>query len=167
MKTVDLIAHRGESVDAPENTLAAFRLAWERGAVGIEGDFRLNADGEIVCMHDGNARRTTGVDLEISTATSAEVAALDAGLLKGEQWKGEGVPTLRQVLGTIPRHGRILLEIKDRPHLVPVLKRELEASVAPQIEQAERVEQRRPGPASRTGLPVRYDVVRTGMTTWT
>jgi glycerophosphoryl diester phosphodiesterase len=128
VKTVDLIAHRGESVDAPENTLAAFRLAWERGAAGIEGDFRLNADGEIVCMHDDNARRTAGVDLEIAAATGAEVAALDAGMLKGEQWKGEGVPTLQQVLGTIPAHGRILLEIKDRPRLVPVLKRDLEGS---------------------------------------
>jgi hypothetical protein len=46
LKTIDLIAHHGESADAPENTLAAFRLAWERGAVGIEGDYRLNADGE-------------------------------------------------------------------------------------------------------------------------
>jgi hypothetical protein len=46
-------------------------------------------------------------------------------------------------------------------------ERELEAGVSPQVEQAERVEQRRPGPASRPGLPVRYDVVRTGMTTWT
>lgn len=128
MKTVDLIAHRGESIDAPENTLAAFRLAWERGAVGIEGDFRLNGDGEIVCMHDANARRTTGVDLEISEATSAQIAELDAGSLKGEQWRGEGVPTLRQVLDTIPASGRLLLEIKDGPRLVPVLKRDLEAS---------------------------------------
>jgi len=132
VKTIDLIAHRGESVDAPENTLAAFRLAWERGAVGIEGDFRLNGDGEIVCMHDDNARRTTGVDLEIAAASGEEVAALDAGILKGEHWKGEGVPTLRQVLETIPAQGRLLLEIKDGPRLVPVLKAELEASgVAP------------------------------------
>lgn len=113
MKTIDLIAHRGESADAPENTLAAFRLAWERGAVGIEGDFRLNADGEIVCMHDGNARRTTGVDLEISAASTAEVAALDAGILKGEQWKGEDVlaavrrqlPDLKALLLTGIRQG--------------------------------------------------------------
>ncbi len=128
MKTVDFIAHRGESLDAPENTLAAFRLAWERGAAGIEGDFRLNADGEIVCMHDDNARRTTGVDREISAATSAQVAALDAGALRGKQWEGEGVPTLLQVLGTVPAGKRILLEIKDGPSLVPVLKRDLEES---------------------------------------
>ena len=52
------IAHRGESIDAPENTMSAFRLAWKRGAVGIEGDFYKLTDGRIACMHDPNAKRT-------------------------------------------------------------------------------------------------------------
>ena len=55
-----IIAHRGASFDAPENTLAAFRLAWEQGADGIEGDFMLTADGQIVCFHDLDTQRVTG-----------------------------------------------------------------------------------------------------------
>ncbi len=47
-----IVAHRGASYDAPENTLAAFRLAWEQGADAIEGDFFLTSDGQILCLHD-------------------------------------------------------------------------------------------------------------------
>src|SRR5688500_13124508 len=52
IRAADIVAHRGASHDAPENTLASFRLAWEQGADAIEGDFRLTRDGEIVCIHD-------------------------------------------------------------------------------------------------------------------
>ena len=71
MRGTDLIAHRGASHDAPENTLAAFRLAWEQGADGIEGDFRLSRDGEIICLHDATTRRTAGIDLVVADATLA------------------------------------------------------------------------------------------------
>ena len=48
----EIVAHRGASFDAPENTLAAFRLAWEQGSDGVEGDFYLTRDHQIVCIHD-------------------------------------------------------------------------------------------------------------------
>ena len=57
-----IVAHRGASHDAPENTLSAFLLAWEQGADAVEGDFLLTRDGQIVCIHDKTTRRTSGQD---------------------------------------------------------------------------------------------------------
>ena len=61
-----ITANRGASHDAPENTLAAFKLAWKQQADAIEGDFRLTADGKIVCIHDADTRRTCGVNLVVA-----------------------------------------------------------------------------------------------------
>lgn len=58
-QTPIIVAHRGASKAAPENTLKAFHLAWEQGADAIEGDFHLTKDGKIVCIHDGNTKRYT------------------------------------------------------------------------------------------------------------
>ena len=68
---VRIVAHRGESLIAPENTLESFTLAWARGAVCIEGDFHLSKDGEIICMHDDNPLRTCGVDRPVSAMTAS------------------------------------------------------------------------------------------------
>jgi glycerophosphoryl diester phosphodiesterase len=119
--TVEWIAHRGESADAPENTMAAFRLAWERGVPTIELDVHLTADGELILSHDPNTRRTTGVDRVIRQSSLAELRGLDAGRWKGERWAGERMPTLGEVLATIPRAGRALIEIKEGPEAVPAL----------------------------------------------
>ena len=74
-----VIAHRGASYDAPENTLAAFRLAWQQGADGIEGDFYLTADGEIVCLHDSDTGRTGDRKLSVGQSTLAELRKVDVG----------------------------------------------------------------------------------------
>ena len=58
-----LVAHRGASHDAPENTLPAFELAWKQGADAIEGDFHLTKDGKIVCLHDYDTKRVSGTKL--------------------------------------------------------------------------------------------------------
>ena len=60
-----ITAHRGASYDAPENTLASFKLAWEQGADAIEGDFYLSADKQIVCIHDADTQRTAGMKLVV------------------------------------------------------------------------------------------------------
>ena len=60
------ISHRGESADAPENTMAAFRLAWERGTDGIECDVHRTADGEVVVIHDGDTGRVAGTKLPVA-----------------------------------------------------------------------------------------------------
>src|SRR5687768_9550612 len=93
-----IIAHRGASHDAPENTLAAFKLAIEQGADGFEADFYLAKDGRVVCLHDPDTKRVAGKKLLVREASFAELRALDVGIWKGPQWKGERLPTLEEVL---------------------------------------------------------------------
>lgn len=120
-----IIGHRGASRDAPENTLAAFRLAWEEGADGIEADFRLSGDGQIVCVHDARTGRTANGDLAVAHATLDELRQLDAGGWKGARWRGEKIPTLTEVLDISPPGKRLFLEIKSGAEIVPPLVREL------------------------------------------
>src|SRR5829696_4703105 len=74
-----IVAHRGASHDAPENTLAAFNLAWEQGADGVEADFYLTSDGNIICSHDPDTQRTAGVKHVISETPFAVLRKLDVG----------------------------------------------------------------------------------------
>jgi glycerophosphoryl diester phosphodiesterase len=132
MRGTEFIAHRGASHDAPENTLAAFRRAWELGADGIEGDFRLTADGEVVAMHDATTLRTTGVDLAVAGATLTELRALDAGAWKGGKWRGEWLPTLREVIATVPPGKKLFIELKSGPEiLLPIAAVLAESSLEP------------------------------------
>lgn len=119
---MEFIAHRGESLAAPENTIEAFVLAWSRGATGIEGDFHLTRDGHIVCMHDDNAKRTGGVDRKLSEMTLAEIRLLDVGAFHGGAWRYTRVPTLEEVLATIPSHGKIFIELKCADGIVDKLR---------------------------------------------
>ncbi|NOX55336.1 MAG: glycerophosphodiester phosphodiesterase [Planctomycetes bacterium] len=123
-----IIAHRGASHEAPENTLAAFRLAWARGADGIEGDFYLTRDGRIVCIHDSDTERTAGVKLVVRDSTLAELRRLDVGAWKGDRFRGERIPTLKEVLDTVPDGKKIFIEIKCGPEILPRLKQALAAS---------------------------------------
>jgi glycerophosphoryl diester phosphodiesterase len=113
-----LIAHRGASEDAPENTLAAFRLAWRQGADGIEADFLLSRDGEVVCIHDRTTKRTANKTLTVADSTLAELRTLDFGAWKSPDFKGEKIPTLAEVLDEIPPGKWFFLEIKDSPEIV-------------------------------------------------
>lgn len=122
---VAIVAHRGASGDAPENTLAAFRLGWEQAADAIEGDFFLTADEVIVALHDRDAKRTAGKTLDVTRSTLAQLQSLDVGAWKSDKYRGEKIPTLQQVLGIIPPTKKLFLEIKDSPRLVPVLKKQL------------------------------------------
>jgi glycerophosphoryl diester phosphodiesterase len=105
-----ITAHRGTSVDAPENTLAAFSKAIDDLSDYIELDVQLTKDGAVVVMHDKNAYRTTGVDRNISDMTLEEVKQLDAGSYFGEEFAGEQVPTLKEVLELV--NGRVSLNIE-------------------------------------------------------
>ena len=124
-----IVAHRGASHDAPENTLAAFRLAWEQGADAIEGDFFLTKDGEIVCTHDKVTGRLNAEKrkMEVAKSTLAELQSLDVGSWKGERWKGERMPTLRDVFKLVPDGKRILVEVKCGAEILPALKKEIRA----------------------------------------
>ena len=110
-----IVAHRGASVDAPENTLAAFRRAFALGAEAIELDVRLSKDGQVVVIHDDTTRRTAGVDRAVADQTLAELRALDAGSWRGKTFAGERIPTLAEVLAVVPKGGTVFVELKSGP----------------------------------------------------
>ncbi|MBL8898278.1 MAG: peptidylprolyl isomerase [Planctomycetes bacterium] len=123
-----VIAHRGASVQAPENTRAANELAWQLGAHGLETDVRLTADQRIVCLHDESLKRTTGLDRPVHALTYEELRALDAGSWKGPAFAGEPIPLLEEVLAATPRGKTFFLEVKAGGEIVPHLKKVLDAS---------------------------------------
>jgi glycerophosphoryl diester phosphodiesterase len=125
-----IVAHRGASYDAPENTLAAFRLAWEQNADAIEGDFYLTRDRQIVCIHDKTTKRVAPnqPDRNVAESTLDELRTLDVGSWKSARFTNERVPTLTEVLATVPEGRQIFVEIKCGPEILPVLKPQLAAS---------------------------------------
>ncbi len=123
-----IVAHRGASHDAPENTLASFRLAFEQGADAIEGDFHLSRDRRIVCIHDATTQRTTGVEGKVAEMTFDELRALDAGKWKGPAFAGERIPTLAEVLALVKPGKRAFLELKAGKGIVEPALKEVDAS---------------------------------------
>lgn len=113
---LSLQAHRGAAGLAPENTLAAFRMALELGADGTEMDLQLTRDGVVVVIHDDTVDRTTDGRGRIGDLTLAEVKRLDAGGKFGPTFRGERIPTLRELIDLVKASGkdrfRLNLEIK-------------------------------------------------------
>jgi glycerophosphoryl diester phosphodiesterase len=97
LKPPYFFAHRGASAYAPENTLAAFRLAFEQGAQLIEYDVKLTADNQVVVIHDQTVDRTTNGKGRVNQLTLPELKKLDAGLWFNDKFHGEGIPTLDEV----------------------------------------------------------------------
>ena len=108
-----VMAHRGASTEAPENTKAAFQKAIDDMADYIELDVQLTNNGEVIVMHDSNAYRTTGVDANIVNMTYKEVKTLDAGSWFSDEYVGENVPSLKEVLELT--QGKIKLNIELKP----------------------------------------------------
>lgn len=140
-----VIAHRGARSLAPENTLAAARMAWQLGADGWEFDVRLTKDGELILMHDETLSRTTNAPVlfperppwSVANFTLAEIKTLDAGswfvesdpygtiasgeLLRyiAESFRGEKVPTLKEALALSQKLGLwVNIELKSKPSFV-------------------------------------------------
>ncbi len=109
-----LAAHRGATSQAPENSLAAIRRAFARGADGVEVDVRLSADRVPVLCHDEDTRRVAGVARTVAEQTVAELAALDLG-------GGERIPTLEQALAAVPAGKILWLDLKVEPSDVEVV----------------------------------------------
>ncbi len=114
-----VVAHRGASAQAPENTLEAFRLAVAAGADAIELDVHLTSDGELAVVHDASLDRTTDRTTTVATATMADLRTADAGWAfagpNGDYpFRGTGltVPTLREVLAWLPAGVGLAVEIK-------------------------------------------------------
>ena len=110
--TTQLIAHRGASRDAPENTAAAFDLAWRQGADGLETDFRLTRDGRVVCIHDATTGRTADRDISVPDSSLGELRLLDMGAWKGQEWRGERIQTLEELLERLPAGKKLFIELK-------------------------------------------------------
>lgn len=111
-ETPVVIAHRGASGVAPENTLAAFSKALELGADVIELDVHFSKDGEVIVIHDHSVDRTTNGSGEIEHLSMEEIKQLDAGSWFDEAFAGEPVPTLREVLELVDGKAKVLIEIK-------------------------------------------------------
>lgn len=126
----EIIAHRGASYDAPENTIAAFKLGVEQKADAIELDMYLTRDGKVVCAHDKTTSRTTSgkTNFTVSETDYAELAKLDVGSWKASKYAGEKMPLLEDVLKQHPKGTGLFLEMKSYKELVPELERILRAS---------------------------------------
>ena len=163
------IAHRGASHDAPENTLSAFRLAFAQGADGVELDVRLSADGRAVVHHDADLQRTAGRADRISDLTAEELARVS---LEGPgASRTVGIPTLEEVVASLPADALLDVEVKDAGNRDDRLERcslrAAEGRTGPTLftssDAPTLARLRAASPAARLGLIVR---ARTGPPRW-
>jgi glycerophosphoryl diester phosphodiesterase len=108
-----VLGHRGASAAAPENTLAAFRLAIAQGADGVELDVWRCGSGEVVVVHDEDLVRVAGSPLRVPEARLSDLRAQDVGAWKGERFRGERIPLLAEVLEALPG-ALVNVELKSR-----------------------------------------------------
>ena len=113
---VMIIAHRGFSGAAPENTLASFQKAIEIGSDMIELDVQLSKDGKLVVLHDNTLERTTNGQGRVEDYNLQELKKLDAGAWLGAQFSGEKIPTLEEALDLAKGRVLVNIEIKHPEH---------------------------------------------------
>jgi glycerophosphoryl diester phosphodiesterase len=113
---VKIMAHRGASKAAPENTLAAVRQAIQDGAEWVEIDVQETADGQVVVFHDSDFMKLSGVNLKIWDATMDRLAQIDIGSWFAPEFSGERVPTLAQVLDECRGRVGVNIELKYYGH---------------------------------------------------
>lgn len=133
-----LIAHRGASAYAPENTVPAFTLAADQGATFVELDLRLTRDGQLICLHDETLERTTDVAAvypdrghdgpngtrrwPLAEFTLAELARLDAGAWFAPRFRGTRLPTLRDAIVALKGRAGLYIELKS-PETYPGMEK--------------------------------------------
>jgi glycerophosphoryl diester phosphodiesterase len=125
-------AHRGASGHAPQNTLAAFRLAAEMGADGIELDVHLCADDHVVVIHNGTVDATTDGQGRVRDLTLDALQSLDAGSWHSPRFAGQRIPTLEQVFADVGQ--RLLINVEIKGELGRRTSGQLEAAVVQLIE---------------------------------
>jgi glycerophosphoryl diester phosphodiesterase len=111
-----VIAHRGSSAEAPENTMAAIELALDQGADWVEIDVQETADGRIVVAHDRDLRRVGGASVRIGQATWSEIEPVDVGSAFDPRFAGERVPLLEEVLEAARDRAGVVIELKYYGH---------------------------------------------------
>lgn len=112
-----ILAHRGDSANAPENTLAAFRKALENGADGIELDVMLSADQKLVVIHDDTLDRTSNGHGKVGEMPLAALRELDAGSWFDLKFKGEHIPLLDEVFAEFG--GKFLINVELKNYKTP------------------------------------------------
>ena len=125
------IAHRGASYLAPENTVASAKLAWELGADAVEVDVHLTKDNRVIVIHDKDTKRTCDgkTNLSIAQTPSILLRDLDAGSWKGEEFKGEKLPFLSEIIETVPAGKTLVVEIKaGGDEIIPEIRRVVDSS---------------------------------------
>ena len=158
-----VIAHRGDGLEFPENTLPAFRSAVAKGAEMVELDEWRCRTGELVVMHDGSVDRTTDGKGRIADLSLAEIKALDAGKKKGARFAGVRVPTLEEALEAFPKTG-IYLNIHCKtgeaaPEVAALLRRtgRLAQGILMMDDMAALESLKRKCPWAKTGLVMNTD----------
>lgn len=136
---IEIVAHRGASIEAPENTLASVELAWQLNADAVEIDVQLTRDGKLAVIHDATLLRTADIDRNVSHVDMSELRSIDVGSWKDECWRGETIPELPNILATIPNGRRLFVELKGgddaatHPAMISALQRDLaETKSAPE-----------------------------------
>jgi glycerophosphoryl diester phosphodiesterase len=124
-----VIAHRGASADAPESTIAAFELALEQGADGIQLDLHLSRDGELVVIHDFTLERTSDGAGAVRALTVRELKRLDIGRWRGRRWRGQRVQTLQEVLERFRDRTRFWIDVKGGADLYAGIEERVVAMV--------------------------------------
>ncbi|HAH05350.1 MAG TPA: hydrolase [Elusimicrobia bacterium] len=111
-RRVGVVGHRGDNCCAPENTLAAIRQAFDKGAEYVEVDVRRTANGDLVLLHDETVDRTTDGRGRVADLTLWELKALDAGSWHSPKFAGEKIPTLAEALLAAKGRGKLILDVK-------------------------------------------------------
>lgn len=109
---MDIIAHRGASHDAPENTFPAVQLAWTQNADAVEIDVHISADDEVVVIHDATTGKTCNADLEVRRTRFQQLRNVDVNWTKDDQWANTKLSTLSEIATTIPETKRLIIELK-------------------------------------------------------
>ena len=122
-----IIAHRGVSFNFPENSLPAFDASWDLGVDGIEGDYHLTKDGEIVCIHDEDTERVCKTKAIIHKSTLQDLKKLEL-YYEGDTSLKIKIPTLTEVIKTAPKGKKIFIEIKCSTEIVSPLLSQLSKS---------------------------------------
>lgn len=118
------IAHRGASYLAPENSLASVQLAWELNADAVEVDIHLSADHRIMVIHDRDTRKTSQGKTKyvVAKTDSDKLRTVDVGSFKADEFAGEKIPFLEDVIATVPAGKLLIVEIKCGPEVLPYLE---------------------------------------------
>lgn len=131
MRLPKVIAHRGASAYAPENTMTAFEKAIELGAQGLELDVQLSSDGKLVVIHDEKLDRTSNAKGWVKDKTLDELKSLDFGSWFSKAFAGEKIPLLDEVMELISAWDGILnIEIKSGVVIYPDIEQKVAAAIS-------------------------------------